>query len=259
MNVRDVADPAAVLAEQPYESLSQERERSPVPTPRGPWIMGQRWEDLLFVSWPVPVEALEPHVPAGLEIETADGSAWISAVPFWMSDAHFRHLPPIPFLSSFPEVNLRTYVRCGEHKAVWFLSLDTQSHINVFIARHAFNLPYFYADVAMARGEEIVFRSERPGGGSRFEVRYRPVGADHVPAEGSIEHFLTERYSMACVDEDGDLYRGDIQHAPWRLQQVEWSAASMDLVSDAGFMTDREPLVFYSRMTEVALWKPVRV
>lgn len=246
------------LAEVPYDSLSEARERSVVPTPKGPWIMGQRWEDLLFVSWPVPVEAVAPHIPAGLEIDVAEGTAWISVVPFWMAHAHFRHLPPIPFLSSFPELNLRTYVRAGEHRAVWFLSLDTESHVNVFIARHAFNLPYFYADVAMARGDQIVFRSERPGSSAQFEVAYRPVGEEAVPAEGSLEYFLTERYSLVCADEDQRLYRGDIQHAPWRLRPAEWTATSLDIVSESGFdVAGRDPIVFYAAMTEVALWKPV--
>ncbi len=248
------------LAEGPYDAPSQAREVSSIPTPRGPWIMGQRWEDLLFVSWPVPIEALRPHIPAAVEIETAEGSAWISAVPFWMSHAHFRNLPPIPFLSSFPEVNLRTYVRAGDHRAVWFLSLDTESHINVFLARHAFNLPYVYADVAMARGDEITFRSVRKDGRSAFDVRYRPAGEERVPPEGTLEHFLTERYSMVCANKDGDLYRGDIQHAPWRLRDADWTAKSMALVSDAGFDVEgRDPLVFYSAMTDVVLWKPIRI
>ena len=44
-----------------------------------PWVMRMRWLDLLFAHWPVPVEALRPLVPAGLDIETFDGSAWIDA------------------------------------------------------------------------------------------------------------------------------------------------------------------------------------
>ena len=81
-----------------------------------------------------------------------------------------------------------------------------------------------------------------------------------MPPEGTLEHFLTERYSMVCADEDGDLYRGDIQHAPWRLRNVEWSSTSMSLVTDAGFdVGGQAPVAFYSAMTEVALWKPIRI
>ena len=165
-----------MTAEPPsaFDALQEDRERSSVETPRGNWIMGQSWEDLLFLSWPVPVAALRPMVPDAVEIDTFDGAAWVSAVPFWMEGAHFRGLPPIPHLGSFPEVNTRTYVRAGDHASVWFLSLDTQSHINVFIARHAFHLPYFFADVTMERGDEIAFRSARAHDRAAFEVRYAP-------------------------------------------------------------------------------------
>lgn len=246
--------------ELPFDDLATDRERSPVPTPRGDWIMGQGWRDLLFVSWPVPVESVRSFIPGSVEIDTLDGSAWLSVVPFWMDRARFRGLPPIPFISSFPEVNVRTYVRSGEHLAVWFLSLDTQSHINVFLARHAFHLPYFYADVEMDRGGDAIrFRSVRRDDEARFEVSYRPEGEEFTPKEGSLEHFLTERYSMVCADEDGDVYRGDIQHAPWRLRNVSWTPRAMDLVAACGIDVAGDPVVFYAETTDVALWAPVKV
>jgi uncharacterized protein len=242
-----------------FTNLATERERSVIPTPRGPWIMGQRWEDLLFLSWPVDAARLRRFVPEAIQIDEMNGSAWLSVVPFWMEDAHFHGLPPIPYLSSFGEVNVRTYVSAGEHKAVWFLSLDTQSHINVFLARHAFHLPYEYADVEMRRGDEIEFQSVRRGGGAAVDLTYRPDGAESIPAEGSLEHFLTERYALMCTSEDGDLYRGDIQHAPWRLQPVSWEAGRMDLLKPLGLDVDGDPVAFFARSTEVVLWPLVRI
>ena len=243
-----------------FEALQAEREHSAIPTPTGHWIMGQRWEDLLFLSWPVSVEAMRAVVPPGVDVDTFDGSAWISAVPFWMEGAHFRGLPPIPYLASFPEVNIRTYVRSGEHRAVWFLSLDTQSHINVFLARHAFHLPYVYADVRMQRGDEVRFRSERDGRTAAFEVTYRGTGEASIPTDGTLEQFLTERYSMVCASHEGALFRGDIAHDPWRLQQAEWTASRKDLLATVGLgLEAREPVAFYAAATQVALWAPVRL
>jgi hypothetical protein len=242
-----------------FDSLARDRERSTVPTPAGRWIMGQRWEDLLFMSWPIDAARLEPFVHHDVRIDEMNGSAWISVVPFWMQDAHFRGLPPIPFLSSFPEVNVRTYVSAGGHRAVWFLSLDTESHINVFLARHAFHLPYVYAKVEMDRGAEVAFRSERRRGEARFEVTYRPDGAESVPAEGTLEHFLTERYSMMGVDHEGKLFRGDIQHAPWKLRGATHKTERMDLLTPLGLDVAGEPMVFHAAFTEVVLWPPVRM
>ena len=243
-----------------FDELQAERERSPVPTPRGAWIMGQRWEDLLFLSWPVPAESMRALVPAGIEVDTFEGSAWVSAVPFWMERAHFRGLPPIPFLASFAEVNIRTYVRAGEHRAVWFLSLDTQSHVNVFIARHAFHLPYYFAQVEMKRADDVSFRSEREGGVAGFEVAYRGDGEEFVPAEGTLEHFLTERYSMVCRSHDDHLFRGDIAHDPWRVRSATWTPARMDLVATLGLgLESKTPVAFYAAATQVVLWAPVRI
>jgi hypothetical protein len=258
--VEALAREAVVVSEDAYDALQAERERSAVPTPRGDWIMGQRWEDLLFLSWPLSVERIRPLVPAGFEVDTFDGNAWISVVPMWMEKARFRGLPRLPLLNSFAEVNVRTYIRVGEHKAVLFISLDTQSHINVFIARHAFHLPYFYADVEMLRGQEVRFTSMRPGGVAAFEVKYRPAGPELTPVEGTFEHWLLERYSMGCLGHDDTMYRGDIQHDPWQFQQVEWSAERMDLIGVLGLGVEtRQPVAIYSPFTDVALWAPVRV
>jgi len=243
-----------------FDSLQIERERSSVETPRGNWIMGQRWEDLLFLSWPVPVDALRSFVPGPVEVDTFDGSAWVSVVPMWMEGAHFRGLPPIPHLASFPEVNVRTYVRVGDHRAVWFLSLDTQSHVNVFIARHAFHLPYFFAEVAMDRGREISFRSARADDEAAFDVRYSPDGDERIPVEGTLEHFLTERYAMACAGHDDTLYRGDIQHDPWSIRSTKWTPKRLDLVAVLGLELEAaEAVAFYSAQTQVVLWAPVRI
>jgi uncharacterized protein YqjF (DUF2071 family) len=221
--------------------------------------MGQRWEDLLFCNWPVPAEALRPLVPPSLEIDTAEGSAWLSVVPMWMEDAHFHRLPPLPFISTFPEVNLRTYVRGGDHAGVWFFSLDTGSRVNVAIARYGFRLPYFYARVSMERLGRIAFRSVRPGGVAALDVSYRPIGDEFSPAEDSLEHFLTERYSMFCPGRGGSVYRGDIQHAPWLLRRAELELRRAELPGAMGIdLGGAKPTAFFSAATDVVLWRPLR-
>ena len=43
----------------------------PWPVPDGPWFLTQTWSDLLFAHWPVPAEALRPHIPPGLQLDFA--------------------------------------------------------------------------------------------------------------------------------------------------------------------------------------------
>ena len=242
-----------------YGAVAERRERSPIPTPAGHWIQGQRWEDLLFCSWPLSVDAIRPLVPEPLEVDTFDGTAWISVVPMWMEDAHFYRLPPLPFISTFPEVNLRTYVKSDGIAGVWFLSLDTESRINVAIARYGFQLPYFYARVAMQRGGDVFrFHSVRRGGDAELDVEYRAEGDLFEPSEGSLEHFLTERYSMYCTMRSGKLFRGDIQHTPWELRPATMDLRAADLVGAMGVkLGGEDPVVFYSPATDVVLWKPL--
>jgi Uncharacterized conserved protein (COG2071) len=104
-------------------SLERVRHR-PFPLPHGPWVMGQSWVDLLFAHWRLPEAALRAVVPDAVPIDSYDGSAWIGITPFEIIGAHPRALPPLPWLSRFPELNVRTYTTIGGRPGIWFVSLD---------------------------------------------------------------------------------------------------------------------------------------
>src|ERR1700683_2445143 len=115
-------------------------EHRPWGMPTGPWIMEQVWRDLLFMHWRAPAELVSRLVPAGLEVDTFDGSAWISVTPFHMS-VRFRGAPLMPGMARIPEMNCRTYVSAKgaserEKKAgICFFSLDCGSRAAVWGAR----------------------------------------------------------------------------------------------------------------------------
>ena len=93
-----------------------------------------------------PMRALmRPYIPAALQIDTFDGQAWIAVVPFRMSGVRLRATPALPWLSAFPELNVRTYVVADRKPGVWFFSLDARNPAAVAIARAWFHLPYFRA------------------------------------------------------------------------------------------------------------------
>ena len=65
------------------------------PPPTSPWVMRMVWDDLLFEHWRVEPALLRPLIPAGLELETFDGAAWLGVVPFQMTGVRVRITPPL--------------------------------------------------------------------------------------------------------------------------------------------------------------------
>jgi uncharacterized protein YqjF (DUF2071 family) len=229
-------------------------EHRPWPLPRRPWTMGQTWEDLLFTHWRVPPELLEPRLPQGLALDTFDGAAWLGIVPFRLSGLRLRGLLPLPRMSSFLELNVRTCVTAQDKPGIWFFSLDASSSFAVEAARRTYRLAYHRARMSETRrGEWIAYecaRSEEPG--RAFSARYRPVGEAREPKPGSLEAFLTERYCLYAADDRRRLYRADIHHAPWPLQQAEAEIELNTMPPVA--LPDDAPLCHFSRRQDVVIW-----
>ena len=240
----------------------------PWPLPRSAWVMHMTWQDLLFAHWPVPAAALRPLVPKTLEIDIFDASAWLGVVPFRMSGVRLRGLPPVPGTSSFPELNVRTYVTAEGKPGVWFFSLDAASRIAVRAARAWFHLPYFDARMESRRnGEEVAYTSWRTpaaAGGAPpadFAARYRPTGDAYRSARGSLEHFLTERYCLYAGDsanaDDSRLWRGEIHHQQWLLHPAEAEILRNTMTAPLGLrLPDTRPLLHFACHLNVVAWPP---
>src|SRR5882757_4330843 len=123
----------------------------PYPLPSRPWVMTQRWHDLLFAHWAMDAESVRPLLPAPLRpfLDTFDGKAWVGVIPFWMSRVKVRGLPAVPGLSTFAEMNVRTYVTVNGKPGVYFFSLDAENLPAVYAARMGFSLAYFYAKMSV--------------------------------------------------------------------------------------------------------------
>jgi uncharacterized protein YqjF (DUF2071 family) len=214
--------------------------------------MAQTWDDLLFSHFRVPVAALRPLVPDGLEIQEHSGSGWIGVTPFVVTSLRARGLLPLPYVSSFRELNVRTYVTRDGKPGVWFFSLDASSRVAVAAARRLYRLPYFPAEISVRRrGDEILYDCSR-GDGKVFSASYRPTGAEFRADPGSLEYFLTERYCL-YAEHEAELYRAEIHHRPWPLLSAR---ASIDLNTMPPVTLDpaQEPLLHYSARQDVVIW-----
>src|ERR687892_361778 len=135
------------MSDFPTDRVLAATAHRPWPMPDGPWIMTQTWNDLLFAHWPVDANDLRQRVPAGLDLDLFEGQAYVGVVPFHMTNVAPRGVPAIPWVSAFPELNVRTYVRIGAKPGVYFFSLDAGNPVAVAVARAMFNLPYYPATI----------------------------------------------------------------------------------------------------------------
>jgi len=196
----------------------------PPPSSNSPVIGFQRWDRLLFLHFEVPEEAIRARVPKRLEVDTFGGRAFVSVTPFTVTGARLRGVPPVPGLSRFHELNVRTYVRMGEDRGVWFFSLDAASAPAAAIARASLRLPYCYA--GMHRSEDRgLFRYDSlrvvPAPQASFSGSWSVKDGTAPAATGTLAHFLCERYVLFSRAFGSKLFRVQVRHAPWPLQAVE--------------------------------------
>jgi uncharacterized protein YqjF (DUF2071 family) len=236
-------------------AVTDEIAHRPWPLPDEPWANAQTWVDLAFLHWRVDAGELLRALGRSVELDTFDGDAWLGVTPFLLTGFRVRGLPPVPRASTFPELNVRTYVTRDGKPGIWFFSLDAASTLAVEGAKRLYKLPYHRAQMTCERvGERVRYESARPG--AAFSGSYRGRGDVFHAEAGTLEHFLTERYCLYTED-GGRAYRAEIHHPPWDLQQGE---ATVDLNTMAPVsLGDDAPHVLFSARQDVVVWPLVEL
>jgi uncharacterized protein YqjF (DUF2071 family) len=220
--------------------------------------MGQSWLDLLFAHWRVDPAQLAKVVPPQLPLDIVDGSAWIGVTPFEVRALRLRLTPPAPFVSAFPELNVRTYVTVGGKPGIYFLSLDAGSALAVASARRAYRLPYYSARMRIERTSEgLRYQSVRKttsGRPAALTCRYSPIGPAFQADAGSIEAALTERYCAYTLDDEGAVQRIQIHHRPWKLRRARAEFELNTMGVPLGIEPAGEPVLHLSARQDVVIW-----
>jgi uncharacterized protein YqjF (DUF2071 family) len=233
-------------------------EHRPWAVPARAWTWRQSWCDLLFAHWPVPATALRRFVPPALELQEFDGTAWLGLVPFRMAGVMRRPWPDLPWVSAFPELNVRTYVTIDGKPGVWFLSLDATNALAVWAARRFFFLPYYRARMSITP-EANGFRYTSARAGADFVASYAPTSEPYQATAGSLEHWLTERYCLYASAPDGSLWRNDVHHHPWSLQAARASFELNSMLDFHGIQVRESPaLLHFARRIDVVVWNAER-
>jgi uncharacterized protein YqjF (DUF2071 family) len=206
---------------------------APAQRPERPVWGWQSWRQLLFMHWPVDVQAMRDAVPRSFELDLHDGIAYVGVVPFAMLGVRPRFLPR-PGALDFLETNVRTYVIRGGEPGVYFFSLEAASRLAVAAARAAFALPYHHARMTLEQRASIVhYATHRSRSGVRHEVRYRVQEPLQPSVPGTLQHFLLERY-LLFTERNGRALRGQVHHMPYPVHGVEVMELHDDLVAAAG-------------------------
>jgi uncharacterized protein len=227
--------------------------------PDAPWLMTQTWHDLLFAHWLVDPAPIRARLPQAFELDLFDGQAWVGIVPFRMTNVAPRGVPSMPWLSAFPELNVRTYVQVGGRRGVYFFSLDAGSRFAVRTARALLNLPYWSARMKVSVNDQVVeYQSRRRSEPSiGFTATYTPVGSTFNAAAGTLEYFLTERYCLYHHDRAGVPYRLEIHHPPWTLQIAEATLRTNTMAEANGLGFVGAPaLLHFARRQDMIAWMP---
>ena len=213
--------------------------------PEGRVIYKQQWRDLLFMHYPMDPNEMRPHIPEGLDLDLFPDdqgrpSAWVGVVPFRMEGIRPKAAPAAPWLSSFPETNVRTYVhRNGKEPGVWFLSLDAARWMACKIARRQFGLAYWHAKMSVERHNEIVkyFSDRIEGTTSAILEATASIG----PAAGicdpeTLDFFLLERYLLYTQLKE-ELHKGRVWHRPYPIRGAKIESCNQSLTTAAGLPT----------------------
>jgi hypothetical protein len=223
--------------------------------------MVHRWAHLTFLHWPYDPAVVQALLPDGLTVETYDGQAWVGLVPFHMT-VRAPGVPALPWISRFPETNVRTYVTGPDgFTGVWFFSLDA-SRLPAVLGGRSLNIRYQWSRMRLGRrGDTVRYVCDRrwPGPTPARNDTTVEVGAPFAADElTDFDHYLTARFRLWTTIA-GTPKRMQAHHPPWKLRRATVTRLDDTLVTAAGLPKPaQEPIVHFADGTDVLIGLPRR-
>jgi uncharacterized protein len=236
----------------------RETDHRPWSLPSRAWLVAQTWEDVVFAHWRADAAAVQALLPAGLEVDTFDGSAWLGVNAFRVESVRLHGTLPVPWVSSFPQLNVRTYVTAGRRPGLWFFSLDTPSLLAAETARLVYRLPWRTCRLEIEERSGRLEVTAARTAGRAFTARMSPRGTPATAEPDSLEHFLFERYCLYARD-GGRLQRAELHHRPWQLQPALGSVDLNTMGPPELQLGAGPPALHVARLQDVLSWSLERV
>lgn len=220
--------------------------------PKGDWKFYQEWNDAIFLHYKVDEAELRKHVPEELEIDSFNGDAWVSVVPFTMEKLRPRNLPYFPPISDFHEINIRTYVRSGHKSGVYFLSIEGGNRISCKLAKKISELPYRFTSITRTDGK---YESYNEVYGDSLKLQFE-VNKSHVP-KSDFDNWLTERYAL-FQDSGESINAFDIHHLAWKIQDIKMIRLEINYPRFNNLIHNKPDVVQYSKGVQVIAWEKMK-
>lgn len=220
-------------------------------------VMFQNWRCLTFLHWACDLAAVRRLLPAQIALDTFDGAAWIGLTPFLLTGLRPPFVPAFPWVSCFPEMNVRTYVRGPDgERGIWFFTLEADRLLAVAGARMSYGLPYRWAQMSVRHnGTRVEYESKR-------HWPFRPAHSSiSIEVGGSVEsseftRFLTARFRL-YTRVLGRTIAAQIEHQPWPLHEARVLRLEQNVVEACNLpRVDEHPHVLHSQALNVRVERP---
>jgi uncharacterized protein YqjF (DUF2071 family) len=242
--------------------------------PPSPRFLTATWQNLAMLNFETDPAALAALVPAGTELDSWSGHTFLSVVGFRFLDTRVLGVP-IPFHRNFDEVNLRFYVRRkaadGWRRGVVFVKELVPRRAIAWVARRLYNENYVAlpmrhvlvppADPVSSRGSVgYEWRHRRRWQGLRVDFSAEPF----LPADDSLETFITEHYWGYVRQRDGGTVEYQVEHPRWSVWRAESASLDCD-VEDlygrrfAAFLDSTPASAFVARGSPVVVRRGMRL
>jgi len=219
------------------------------PLPQEKWKSYQEWHNVLMLHWKIPVECISGLLPPGLEPDVADGHAWVSWLSFKVKNLRARYLPSFPSLSSFEQVNFRTYVTHNGRPGIYLLNVEANKLITVLLNRLITGLPYVTHSIERNEGCIKV-----KGDNKAYSANLVYAFTDTISDKKYLDYWLTERHCLFTF-EHNKLYCFHIHHKEWSLTDVIASIYRLKYkAGDYNVSKNKPDKKHFSKKIKVLLW-----
>lgn len=218
------------------------------PIPEENWKYYQEWHSTLFFHWKVPKNLIENYIPDGLELDLHNNIAWISLVAFEVKNMRPRNLPPLPYISNFYEINIRTYVIKDGIPGIYLFSIETNKMIEVLLTRVFIGLPYKKSKMNFTANS---LRSLDSASGSYLDIQFEDTTS--LIEKTNLDLWLSERHSL-YEKYKTKIARFDIHHKEWELYQLNAKINKIKYTAGRYNLTTYPDKIQYSNRIDVVLW-----